>query len=69
MLTRNNYTSVTTTVKDDGTGNDLGLTPPGDDLPALNEEALQKKYQEATGKNAIWRDAETKAYQDWKKNQ
>jgi len=32
-------------------------------------ESLQKKYKEATGKNAIWRGAETKAYKDWKTNQ
>jgi len=37
--------------------------------PALDEEALQKKFKEATGKNAIWRGAETKAYKDWKQNQ
>ena len=37
--------------------------------PKLDEEALQKKFKEETGKNAIWRGAETKAYKEWKENQ
>ena len=33
----------------------------------LDEEALHKKFKEVSGKNAIWRGAETKGYLDWKK--
>ncbi|MFX1276956.1 MAG: DNA-directed RNA polymerase subunit A', partial [Promethearchaeota archaeon] len=34
----------------------------------LDEEALQQQYAEETGKNAIWRGKETKAYLDWKES-
>lgn len=32
-----------------------------------DEEVLKERYNKETGKNAIWRGAETKAYIDWKK--
>ncbi len=32
----------------------------------FDEETLQKQFEEETGKNAIWRGKETKAYLDWK---
>ncbi|MFW9864594.1 MAG: DNA-directed RNA polymerase subunit A' [Candidatus Thorarchaeota archaeon] len=32
-----------------------------------DEETLRKKFEEETGKNAIWRGKETKGYLDWKK--
>jgi DNA-directed RNA polymerase subunit A' len=35
--------------------------------PKLNEESLQTQYEKETGKNAIWRGKQTKAYSDWKK--
>ena len=33
------------------------------------EKELQSKYNEQTGKNAIWRAKETKGYLEWKKKQ
>ncbi|MFW9987603.1 MAG: DNA-directed RNA polymerase subunit A' [Candidatus Odinarchaeota archaeon] len=34
----------------------------------LDEESLIKQFNEETGKNAIWRGKETKAYSEWKKD-
>ena len=34
---------------------------------AVDEETLRKKFEEETGKNAIWHDKETKGYLEWKK--
>ncbi|MFW9937037.1 MAG: DNA-directed RNA polymerase subunit A' [Candidatus Thorarchaeota archaeon] len=34
----------------------------------LDEETLMKKFEEETGKNAIWRGKITKAYEEWKKS-
>lgn len=33
----------------------------------VDEDTLQKQFEEETGKKAIWRSKETKAYLDWKK--
>jgi len=33
----------------------------------VNEDTLRKQFEEETGKKAIWRGKETKAYLDWKK--
>ena len=33
------------------------------------EKELQSKYNEQTGKNAIWRAKETKGYLEWKEKQ
>ncbi|MFX1409027.1 MAG: DNA-directed RNA polymerase subunit A', partial [Promethearchaeota archaeon] len=35
----------------------------------VNEDLLKKQYEEETGKNAIWRGKETKAYMEWKNEQ
>jgi hypothetical protein len=32
----------------------------------VDEKALQKEFEEETGKKSIWRDKETKAYLEWK---
>ncbi len=33
----------------------------------IDEESLMKRYEEETGKNAVWRGKTTKGYLDWKK--
>ncbi|MFX0005261.1 MAG: DNA-directed RNA polymerase subunit A' [Promethearchaeota archaeon] len=35
----------------------------------IDEETLQQKFEEETGKKAIWRGKETNAYKEWKENQ
>jgi len=40
---------------------------PKTEKTSSTDEALQKQFEEETGKNAIWRGKETKAYLDWKK--
>jgi len=35
----------------------------------MDEESLQQKFEEETGKKAIWRGKETNAYKEWKEKQ
>ncbi|MFW9969519.1 MAG: DNA-directed RNA polymerase subunit A' [Candidatus Odinarchaeota archaeon] len=35
----------------------------------LDEDSLQQKFEQETGKNAMWRGKETKAYLEWKEQQ
>ncbi|MBN1801514.1 MAG: DNA-directed RNA polymerase subunit A' [Candidatus Lokiarchaeota archaeon] len=40
--------------------------PVEEKAPTTDEESLHAEFEKETGKNAIWRGKETKAYQDWK---
>jgi DNA-directed RNA polymerase subunit A' len=42
---------------------------PKSDEKEMDEQTLQQKFEEETGKKAIWRGKETKAYIDWKEQQ